>query len=108
MYLSPINKMYADITEQMMKQEEDRIMYTVKQTVGYDVDKNELIRALQYDRQQYDKGYKDAQAEAQKKVMDALAQISLKEYESDNIQYKKAINDSLDVIKKIWLGDEEK
>ena len=32
--------------------------------VGIDVDKEELIKALKYDRQQYDKGYADGYVEA--------------------------------------------
>lgn len=33
--------------------------FRVIQKVGIDVDRNELIKALQYDRNQYEKGYED-------------------------------------------------
>ena len=59
-YESPIEKVYRDIQRQMMKQDEDNIMVAVNQAVGYTVDKEELIKALQYDRDQYKKGYSDA------------------------------------------------
>ena len=42
----------------MKIQMEGEIMKAV-QRVGIDVDKDELIRALQYDRGQYQKGYMD-------------------------------------------------
>ena len=59
MYESPIDKIVGEIESQMIQEEENRILYHVKQSVGYNVDKDELIRALNYDRNQYEKGYKD-------------------------------------------------
>ncbi len=64
MYESPITKIFTDISNQIMKQEEDRTMLTINQTVGYSVDKDELIKALNYDRQQYEKGYEDGKKDA--------------------------------------------
>ena len=39
-------------------------VYKVVQNYGVDVNKEELIRALRYDREQYEKGYADGRAEA--------------------------------------------
>lgn len=58
MYKSPIDIIYG----QMEKQMEGDILRAV-QSYGINVDKVELIRALQYDRAQYEKGYADAKAE---------------------------------------------
>ena len=55
MYESPI-RMIAD---QMSTQMEDDCV-SVVQHYGFDVDKEELAKALAYDRDQYDKGFKDA------------------------------------------------
>ena len=60
MYESPIEKIYGDIQSQIIKQDEEHMMYAVNQAIGYTVDKEELIKALQYDRAQYEKGYKNA------------------------------------------------
>lgn len=60
MYESPITKYMSDIQSEIQKQEEEQLMITVNQAIGFDVDKNELIKALQYDRAQYEKGYKNA------------------------------------------------
>lgn len=62
MYKSPIEIFTTDIQTQIMKQQEEEI-YKAIVNVGINVDKDELIRALQYDRGQYTKGYLDAQAE---------------------------------------------
>lgn len=47
------------IVNEITKQHEDCITYAINQTMGYEVDKEELIKAMQYDRDQYDKGYQD-------------------------------------------------
>ena len=62
MYESPLNKIYSNIQSQMLKQDEENMMLCVNQAVGYSVDKEELIKALSYDRDQYKKGYADAMA----------------------------------------------
>ena len=55
MYISPIDIIYGQLETQM----EGDILRAV-QSYGINVDKDELIRALQYDREQYYKGYADA------------------------------------------------
>lgn len=59
MYESPVNVIY----EEMQTQIEGDI-YNAIQNVGIDVDKEELLKTLQYDRGQYDKGYSDGYAKA--------------------------------------------
>lgn len=54
MYKSPIEL----ITEQMNTQIEDHIFKAI-QKVAVNIDKEELIRVLQYDREQYEQGYRD-------------------------------------------------
>ena len=58
MYECPINTIMSDIETQF----EQEVLKVVQQ---YDivVDKDELVKALNYDRQQYEKGYADAKAE---------------------------------------------
>lgn len=54
MYESPI----TIINEQIERHYEDEIMTAVIKT-GVHVDRDELIKAISYDRQQYEKGYSD-------------------------------------------------
>lgn len=54
MYESPIQV----ITNKIGSQYDDYV-YTAILNVGVTVDKDELVRALQYDRDQYKKGYED-------------------------------------------------
>lgn len=59
MYESPIKAIHGEIQMQF----EDGILKAV-QSYGFDVSKEELAKALVYDRGQYDKGYKDGFASA--------------------------------------------
>lgn len=56
MYQSPIELILKHIAEEQEKGLYHHIVYRY----GINVDKEELIKALQYDRDQYDKGYQDA------------------------------------------------
>ena len=60
---SPITKIYGDIHNEIVRQDEENCTYAIEHAIGYKVDKEELIKALQYDREQYDKGYKDGAKE---------------------------------------------
>lgn len=55
MYESPIIR----LTSEIQRQQESDLMLQLTQTVGYSIDKGELVKALRYDRQQYEKGYMD-------------------------------------------------
>lgn len=58
-YESPINVMIGQIETQI-----ENDVLTAIQRVGVDVDRDELIKALNYDRDQYRKGYNDAKVHA--------------------------------------------
>lgn len=58
MYEAPIEAVITEMWTQVIKQRENDI-YQAVQECGVSVDKEELVRALQYDRQQYENGYAD-------------------------------------------------
>lgn len=59
MYESPIN-VYEKIAKKSIEQEENYIHVQVCKQLGVSVDKDRLMRALLFDRYQYDRGYRDA------------------------------------------------
>ena len=62
MYDSPIkmiSRVVDNAIKEQQKQEETMVMAEITKQIGIDVDKDELIKALNYDRQQYEKGYAD-------------------------------------------------
>ena len=67
MYESPIEIMYGAYQSEL-NSSVNRLLYKAIQDVGIKVDKAELIRALIYDRQQYEKGFKEGVQAALEKV----------------------------------------
>lgn len=67
MYESPIEKIYGELQTQVIQEGEEMVMQAVR-NVGINVNKGELIKALQYDRNQYTKGYKDGKLDALDKI----------------------------------------
>jgi len=59
MYKSPIELIVTDIEYQVKEKCEEACYEAVLHYIP-NVDREELIRALQYDRQQYEQGYRDA------------------------------------------------
>lgn len=61
-YESPISvymeHILGDVTKKIHEQQENYVMEAV-QNVHIDVDKEELLKALRYDRDQYEKGFED-------------------------------------------------
>ena len=73
MYEAPIKMMQ----HQLRTEEENGILKAIMD-VGVVVNKEELIKALQYDRGQYDKGYNDGYLEGIKEFAERLKKEALK------------------------------
>lgn len=84
---------------------EDNVFKMIS-SMNIKVDRDELIKALKYDRQQYEHGYNVASLEFQNKALDAMSKVSLAVYNSDNPQYKKAMEDALSIMKSVWLSED--
>lgn len=56
---SPVAILTDQLCEQYEKAVEDRIMCEIRGDLRVDVDKDELMRALEYDRNQYEEGYRN-------------------------------------------------
>lgn len=62
MYNPPIELLLGEIKTQVLEKCEEAV-YEAVVHYGVSVDREELLKALAYDRQQYEKGYRDAMAE---------------------------------------------
>lgn len=66
MYECPIS-LYQETQEKILNgltnELERQIICEIQTKYSIDVDKEELLKALQYDREQYDKGFQDGKAE---------------------------------------------
>lgn len=118
MYECPIIiTMMRDFAENQIIERDNAIMLKIKETIGINVDSEELIKALNYDRQQYEKGYADAKATYEPKwtkVEDGLPETHEDKHYcpkvSDNVVCK--VKDGDDIIDMVCFlkefGDGEK
>ena len=76
MYQSPIEIIHGELQMQLEGE-----VYKAVQRVGVNVDREELLKALQYDRGQYKRGYEDGYAKAieefAEKLCDAFSENPL-------------------------------
>lgn len=75
MYESPITLMVQDIAGQMVQQTEQTVLEVVRKC-GVNVDKDELIKAINYDRDQYSKGYKDGAKDVLDKIRSEIMEFA--------------------------------
>ena len=68
MYKSPIEMLISDIQHQIVNQQDEQIYQAVVHYIP-NVNKAELLRALQYDRNQYEKGYMDGKRDAMNELV---------------------------------------
>ncbi len=73
MYESPINIIESAVTE-LQKQQEEGVFRLIR-NYGITVDRDELLKALAYDRNQYDKGYDDGVREFIDRLKDEVCQL---------------------------------
>lgn len=68
-YKSPIETIVSELRIEQVKKLEGDILHAV-QEIGITVDKEQLLKALQYDRHQYEMGYKDGYDDGYSHVKD--------------------------------------
>lgn len=98
MYESPIEVYTSKIdgmVQLIQKKQEEHIYETVL-NVGVNVNKEELVKALQYDRDQYAKGYQDGIEEFAEKLLEMCTQEGAYEYVSAY---------DIDILKREMVGE---
>lgn len=106
-YESPITLIQKEVSDAYGCWVEDNVFKMIS-SLDIKVDRDELIKALKYDRQQYERGYNVASLEFQNKALDAMSKVSLAVCNSDNPQYKKAMEDALSIMKSVWLSEDDR
>ena len=91
----------------MVQEDENMVMKAVRK-VGVNVDKGALIKALQYDRNQYTKGYEDGKNDVLDKIKDEFIDRYPRNYanelELDGRSCVFSLNEVLRIIDK-YRGD---
>lgn len=96
MYESPIEKIYGDTQTHIVQEDENMVMKAIR-NIGVNVDKEGLIRALRYDRNQYTKGYEDSKNAVLDKVKAEVK--ALLPSENQREEYGVVYEVLLDVLK---------
>ena len=66
-YESPITGYMSHFAQQVIEQREDAVVAQIREQIGINVDKDELVRALNYDRNRFDEGYRKGYFAAERK-----------------------------------------
>ena len=74
-YESPITMAVRNHVDKMMEERDNEIVARISQEMALDINKEELMKALQYDRDQYSKGYRDGYRDAEIKYEKRLQEI---------------------------------
>ena len=72
MYKSPIELFRTDPMIETQKTETDEMIFRAVVHADVQVDRDELIKALQYDRGQYEKGFSDGVLHEQDRLNDVI------------------------------------
>ena len=59
-----LNQYLHEMVEDRERAEEEHLMCRIEETIGYEINRDELIQALNYDRDQYERGYADASGQS--------------------------------------------
>ena len=73
MYQSPIKLVSTDPVIETIKTKTDEMIYRAVTHADVQVDRDELIKALQYDRGQYEKGFLDGVLHEQDRLQVAIS-----------------------------------
>lgn len=76
MYIPPIILTQRQIEDEIIKHTDDTIMYEVQHRLMIDIDKEELIKALNYDRDQYNEGFADGHKAGYRQALEEMGMIN--------------------------------
>ena len=103
MYEPPIELIVKDTYQKILEQREENIFKVILET-GVNVDKEELLKALKYDREQYNKGYMDAAKEFADKIDEIFLRYAFLHSHVDMARqdYIKAVDGTEIEMQSVW------
>ena len=67
-YESPITGYIGQLSQQLIEQRDNEVVARISEQIAVDVNKEELIKALNYDRNQYNEGYRRGYRDGKEKA----------------------------------------
>lgn len=108
MYKSPIELLIRDYQHQVIEREKEQVYRAAVQVVP-NIDKDELLRALAYDRGQYQRGYLDGLHDAAPRWIPVEERLPATIPCAAGTEYSEAVNvltSGRKVLTAIWDGSE--
>lgn len=99
-YNSPIDIIYGQV-----QMDFDGKVVSAVQQFDINVDREELIKALQYDRGQYEKGYADGCKETADKFATMLKDVLVKAYDHYAEMDRKNHEKGFEIMAILWRGE---
>lgn len=84
-YESPICVFVRNYVDEIIEKRENELITKIEEEIGFHIDKNELVKALNYERDQYSKGYSHG-------------------YKAG---YKQGKDDAIEELRKVINGEED-
>ena len=107
---SPITQITKEIEHKIVQNAEETLMAEVVTQIGYDINKEKLIKALEYSKDSYYQGFNDAKNKYDERIKQAIDEITdqgayFHEIAGDT-DYVKGISFCLDVLNKYFNKEE--
>lgn len=74
-YESPMTGIINKVTNDIIEERENMITAKVNEVLGLDIDKEELIKALRYDRDEYDRAYREGYKQGRRNTLKILYNV---------------------------------
>lgn len=68
-WVSPVELIYEDAKNTFLEQTDEHILARCEAVLGVKVDRDELIKAMNYDREQYKKGFSNGYAKRDEEIV---------------------------------------
>lgn len=103
MYKSPIELVVGNFQDMIIQQQENQTLQAI-QKIGVNVDKEELLKALKYDRGQYSKGFNDGVIV----VVERLNEIMRDRYLFEDRRYSMFVTpEDIERVLREMIGDND-
>lgn len=97
MYESPIKVIHDSMARQIQYDYENNILKAVA-SYNIDVNKEELIKALKYERDQYNKGYEDAKKDFAEKIDRIVERLEEVSYDSMHLDMSRPMTETWQIV----------
>jgi len=102
-WVSPVELIYKDVQKTFLEKTDEHIMARVESELGVKVNQDELIKAMNYDREQYEKGFENGYKQRDDEIIRCK---DCKYFESRDYTYYKTTECENQHVRNMTNGDD--